>query len=112
MLRVKVEPDRKRRGSSMKGSTRSSKRGSSTSVVEVLGRVPTGGWLSVRGKEHFLPHAEFPWFRRARSSAVRKVELLAGGHLHRPELDVDLDLRSIEHPERFPLRAKVRPPPR
>jgi hypothetical protein len=28
------------------------------------------------------------------------------GHFFWPELDVDLDVESIEHPERFPLKSK------
>jgi hypothetical protein len=38
---------------------------------------------------------------------VFNVEELAAGHLHWPDLDVDLDLERIEHPERFPLVARV-----
>jgi hypothetical protein len=33
-------------------------------------------------------------------------------HLYWPELDVDLSVESIEHPERFPLIARPTPPPR
>jgi hypothetical protein len=34
------------------------------------------------------------------------VELLNERHLHWPDLDIDLAVESIEHPERFPLIAK------
>jgi hypothetical protein len=31
------------------------------------------------------------------------VELLHGFHLHWPELDVDLELQSLQAPDQFPL---------
>lgn len=34
------------------------------------------------------------------------VEEVAPGHLNWPELDVDLTLEMIEHPDRYPLKAK------
>jgi len=34
------------------------------------------------------------------------VELSHGQHLYWPELDVDLDLDRIEHPENYPLVAR------
>lgn len=37
------------------------------------------------------------------------VELEDPGHLYWPELDVDLAVESIEHPDRFPLVSQVRP---
>jgi hypothetical protein len=35
------------------------------------------------------------------------VELLSPDHLHWPDLDIDLHVESIDHPERFPLRWPV-----
>ena len=46
---------------------------------------------------------------------VLKVELPSPGHLYWPDLDIDLAVESIDHPERFPLVSQVRPnmaPPR
>jgi len=39
------------------------------------------------------------------------VELRHPHHLHWPDLDVDLAVESIEHPERFPLVSQKRPNP-
>jgi len=36
------------------------------------------------------------------------VERPSPHHLHWPDLDVDLSVESIEHPERYPLTSKVR----
>lgn len=55
----------------------------------------------------FVPFAEFPWFSQAPVSAILNVERPHAGHLYWPDLDVDLAEESIEHPERYPLVAKV-----
>jgi len=88
---------------------RSARRGKSTSKAEVTNLSPHGLWLLVSEREHFLPFESFPWFREASVAAALNVELLSAGHLYWPDLDVDLALESIEHPERFPLVSRPRP---
>jgi hypothetical protein len=85
---------------------KSSAPGKSTSRAEVQDITRHGIWLYVKGREFFLPFEEYPWFRDAKISAVHNVHLLHQFHLHWPDIDVDLDLASLEHPERFPLIAK------
>ena len=80
--------------------------GGGTSAVEVLNVSPHGFWLCVAGQEHFLDFEQFPWFRKATLSQLFAVELHRGEHLYWPELDVDLDLDLIAHPEKYPLIAK------
>jgi hypothetical protein len=63
-------------------------------------------WILVRDEELFMPFSEFPWFKDAAIGAVLLVEEPSPGHLYWPELDVDLSVESIRHPERFPLRAR------
>ena len=65
-----------------------------------------GVWLLTRGRELFLPFDDFPWFKDAPLRKVLNVEEPTPGHFHWPELDVDLGIESIEHPERFPLQAE------
>ena len=87
---------------------RSDALGSGTSAVEVTNVSPHGLWLLLDGRELFLGFAEFPWFRRAPLEAVFKVDRPQPWHLHWPELDVDLDVASIEDPARFPLVSAAR----
>ena len=75
--------------------------------AEVLNVSPHGFWLFVAEREYFLSFENFPWFRQATLGKLFNVELSHGHHLHWPELDVDLDLERIEHPERFPLVART-----
>ncbi len=62
-----------------------------------------GLWLLVDDEELFLSFDEFPWFKEASVSAVLKVQRSGKEHLYWPDLDVDLTLESIRHPERYPL---------
>ena len=83
---------------------KSSHAGIGTSAVEVLNISPHGLWLYVKGKEYFLPYTEFPWFKEARVDDVHRVRLLRGHHLRWDELDVDVEVEALAHPERYPLK--------
>jgi hypothetical protein len=85
---------------------KSSVRGKSTSAVEVTNISAHGFWLLVRGKEHFLPYDEYPWFREARVRDILGVKLVSEDHLHWSALDVDLSVESLDRPEAFPLVFK------
>ena len=50
---------------------------------------------------------EFPWFKNATIAQVTNVEEPQKGHFYWPDLDVYLTVDRIEHPERYPLKAKV-----
>lgn len=85
---------------------KSSVLGKNTSRAEIQDISPHGVWLFAKGREYMLPFDQFPWFRDAKVSAIYNVKLLHQTHLHWPDLDVDLDIESLQHPERFPLFAK------
>jgi hypothetical protein len=75
-------------------------------TVEVSHISQHGIWLLLRDRELFLSYQDFPWFKDAPVSAVLNVLLPQPNHLYWPDLDIDLAVASIEHPERFPLVAK------
>lgn len=79
--------------------------GIGTSAVEVTNISAHGFWVLLSDRELFLPFAEFPWFRSAPVGAILNVERPQLHHLYWPDLDIDLSVDSIEHPERYPLRA-------
>ena len=56
--------------------------GKSTSDVEILSIEINGVWLHANGKEYFLPHRDFPWFKEARVVDVLNVKLLHQFHLY------------------------------
>jgi hypothetical protein len=63
--------------------------------------------MLIGDRELFLPFESFPWFRNASIGAIARVERPSEHHLYWPELDVDLAIESIEHPERYPLVSRA-----
>ena len=86
---------------------KSVRRGRNTSAVEVGNVSAHGFWLLVGEREHFLSFADFPWFRDATIAQLTDVELPSAHHLYWPELDVDLAVESLDHPERYPLVSRA-----
>ena len=83
--------------------------GQSTSPAEVTNVSPHGFWLFVGERELFVPFKEFPWFREASVREITNVHLPSPHHLYWPDLDIDLAVDSIEHPEKYPLVSKAQP---
>ena len=88
---------------------KSARHGKPTSEVEVTNVSGHGFWLLLGDRELFLPFEQFPWFKEAQVGHILNVELPGPDHLYWPDLDVDLSVESIEHPERFPLMSPVLP---
>ena len=84
--------------------------GLSTSPVEVTTVSTHGFWLFIGERELFVAFRDFPWFSEASIRAITHVELPSPHHLYWPELDVDLAVESIEHPEQYPLVSQARSP--
>lgn len=80
--------------------------GTSTSEAEVTNIDSHGIWVHVGEKEYFLPHEDYPWFKNAQVSQIINLELHHGCHLFWPDLDVDLDVASLENPRQYPLVAE------
>lgn len=91
----------------MSTSTRSARRGESTSSAEITNIARDGFWILVDERELFLSFADFPWFRSATVGELLNLERPHADHLYWPALDVDLSVESIEHPERFPLVSRT-----
>jgi hypothetical protein len=81
--------------------------GTATSAAEVTNISKHGFWMLIDGRELFLPFEEFPWFKHASVEAILQLERPTPEHLSWPQLDVDLALDSIEHPERYPLTSRA-----
>jgi hypothetical protein len=90
---------------------KSAKLGKRISDVEITNVSKHGFWLLIGTKERFVAFDQFPWFRDAPIGHLLNVELPSAHHLYWPDLDVDIALESIDHPERFPLVSKVRSNP-
>lgn len=82
--------------------------GVTTSAVEVTHISSHGVWLLAHDKEMFMPYDEFPWFKDQPVKVILNVEEPSPGHFYWPDIDVDLSEEIIEHPDRFPNRARDR----
>ena len=77
--------------------------GTAISAPEVTHVSKHGLWLLREDEELFLPFEQFPWFRQATIEQITHVEAPGPDHLYWPDLDIDLAVESIRHPEAFPL---------
>ncbi len=90
---------------------KSAKLGKRTSDVEITNVSKHGFWLLILEKERFVAFEQFPWFRDAPIGHLLNVKLPSAHHLYWPDLDVDIAIESIEHPELYPLVSTRRSSP-
>jgi uncharacterized protein DUF2442 len=83
--------------------------GQRTFPVEVTNVSPHGFWLFMGERELFVPFKKFPWFLEASVREITNVQLPSPHHLYWPDLDIDLAVESIEHPEHYPLVSQAQP---
>jgi len=84
-------------------------RGRRTSRVEVTAVTPKGFFLLIGRREVFLTFRDFPWFRDASIAQLMAVTLPSPHHLYWADLDIDLAVESVEHPDRYPLLSRAQP---
>ena len=80
--------------------------GTAFSGVEVTNISIHGVWLLAGEEELFMPFKDFPWFKDAPIGQVLHVEEPSPGHFYWPELDIDVGIETIKHPDRFPLKTR------
>ena len=68
-----------------------------------------GMMLSVQGNDYFVSYNRVPWLRDARISSALNVRMAGQNAIEWPDLDVDLEIESLKHPERYPLVMKRSP---
>ena len=81
----------------------SSPPGAATLGSEVTSITAQGFWLWVDGQEYFVPFADYPAFRAATVAQIYAVRRSGPRQFHWPELDIDIELEALEHPEHYPL---------
>ncbi len=80
--------------------------GTNISEVEVTHISSHGVWLLAHEKELFMSYDDFPWFKDQPVKVIINVKEQGRNHFYWPDVDVDLGIDSIEHPERYPLKSK------
>lgn len=75
-------------------------------LVSVLMINAQGIMLSVCGNDYFLSYNRIPWMRDASINNVLNVKMSGRNAIEWPDLNVDLEIDSLKHPERYPLIIK------
>lgn len=78
----------------------------SDTLVSVLMINAQGIMISVKGNDYFLSYNRIPWMKDASIRNVLNVKLEGRDAISWPDLDVDLEIESLRHPERYPLVMK------
>ena len=81
----------------------------SSTPASVLMINAQGIMLSVLGNDYFLSYNRIPWMKDAPISSVLNVQMSGSEAIEWPDLDVDLEIESLRHPERYPLVIKRNP---
>jgi hypothetical protein len=71
--------------------------------------MPDGIFITVFGSDYYLSYDRIPWFRHAKASDIFDVKMLGDDGIRWDALDVDLEIDSLKHPERYPLVMKRTP---
>ena len=78
----------------------------SSTLADVLMINDRGIMISVLGQDYFLSYNRVPWMKDATISEVLDVRMSGKNAIEWPKLDVDLEIDSLRHPERYPLLIK------
>lgn len=62
--------------------------------------------ISFKGRDYFLSYNRVPWMRDATINEVLDIRMSGKNAIEWPKLDVDLEIESLRHPERYPLLIK------
>lgn len=81
----------------------------SSTPASVLMINAQGIMLSVLGNDYFLSYNRIPWMKDAPIRSVLNVQMSGTEAIEWPDLDVDLEIDSLRHPERYPLVIKRSP---
>ena len=79
--------------------------GAATLDVEVTNISQHGVWVLCRDRELFLSFDDFPWFKDAPIAKIFNIKEPSPNHFYWPDLDIDLGLKTIDHPGQYPLLA-------
>jgi hypothetical protein len=73
--------------------------------IQVTNIEQDGFWLLTPEGEYYVAFADYPDFFQARVAQIHHFRGTMEG-CHWPELDIDIELDALKHPERFPQKFK------
>ena len=82
---------------------KSLKNGTRTSTNSVTNISSVGFWILANEKEYFVAFKDYPRFKKASVETIFNVKFIGQKQLHWEDIDVDIELDALEHPEKFTL---------
>jgi len=82
------------------------KKNTENTLVKVLSINADGVFITAFGKDYFLSFNRLPWFKDAKVSDIMNVRNIGTMGIRWDAIDVDLELDSLNHPEKYPLIMK------
>jgi len=73
-------------------------------LVEVTQILKEGFYLKINSEEFFLSFDQYSWFKKATVQQIFDVKMLYEEELRWDDLDIDLHIDSIRHPENYPRK--------
>jgi len=83
-----------------------SKINTENTLVKVLSINADGVFIMAFGKDYFLSYNRLPWFKEAKVSDIMNVTNIGSMGIRWEAMDVDLEIESLIHPEKYPLIMK------
>ncbi len=77
--------------------------GTNTLEFEITNIEKSGFWLLADELEYFVGFTDFPGFKNATLNQILNVRRLDQNQFYWPDLDIDIDIASLESPEHYPL---------
>lgn len=62
-----------------------------------------GVMISVEGNDYFLSYNRVPWMKDATVRNILNIKMSGKNAVEWPDLDIDLEIDSLKHPECYPL---------
>lgn len=79
--------------------------GTVTLTSEITNITKNGFWLFTANNEYFVPFQDYPVLEQATIKQLNRFTEVVPGHFHWPDLDCDIELDALKHPEQFPLAS-------
>lgn len=77
--------------------------GKNTLAYEVTNISRNGFWLLANDREYFISYSTYPEFLEMTLSQIFNVKSIDLRQFHWVDMDIDIDIESLEKPESFPL---------
>lgn len=80
------------------------KNGTNTLEYEITNIERFGIWLLADNKEYYIKFEDYPAFKKASIDQILNIQRISPTQFRWPDIDEDIELEALEHPEKYILR--------